>query len=275
LHSNDRNPWPLIGEAPLLAALDDLEMYDAIKRQQEQFFKNQARPSAVLSTDLVLDKDQVQALRDRWNEQSKGLYSGGVPILTAGLKVQPWTTQGGARDMQIAELMQYSDNRIALLYRIPLAVLGIQNTTAHNTEQLMSIWLGMGLGFCLNHIEEAIGNLFKLQGQPDEYVEFSTDALLRSARKDRIEMLVRGVQGGVFSPNEARAEEDLPAVEYGDSPRVQAQVIPLSAAGAIPTAPSAPVPEAALSAPIPRQLTKARHLGDLKMIRRRVAGGQR
>jgi hypothetical protein len=70
--------------------------------------------------------------------------------------VQPWTTQGGARDMQIAELMQYSDNRIALLYRIPLAVLGIQNTTAHNTEQLMSIWLGMGLGFCLNHIEEAM-----------------------------------------------------------------------------------------------------------------------
>jgi hypothetical protein len=33
----------------------------------------------------------------------------------------------------------------------------------------------------------------------------------------------------VFSPNEARAEEDLPAVEYGDEPRVQVQVQPLSA----------------------------------------------
>jgi hypothetical protein len=48
--------------------------------------------------------------------------------------------------------------------------------------------------------------------------------------KDRIDMLVRGVQGGVFSPNEARAEEDLPAVEYGAEPRVQMQVVPLSAA---------------------------------------------
>jgi phage portal protein BeeE len=45
LHSNNRNPFPLIGEAPLLAALDDLEMYDAIKGQQEQFFKNQAWPA--------------------------------------------------------------------------------------------------------------------------------------------------------------------------------------------------------------------------------------
>jgi HK97 family phage portal protein len=227
----------------------------------------------VLSTDHILDKDQVQALRDRWNEQAKGIHAGGVPILTGGLKVLPWTTAGGARDMQVAELMQASDNRIALLYRIPLAVLGIQNTTAHNTEQLMSIWLGMGLGFCLNHIEEAIGNLFKLQGQPDEYVEFSTDALLRSARKDRIEMLVRGVQGGVFSPNEARAEEDLPAVEYGDEPRVQVQVQPLSAAAATPAAPAAPAAPAP-AAPIPRQLTKAQHVADFSAMMVRRRGGR-
>ena len=53
----------------------------------------------MLSTDLQLDKDQVQALRDRWNEQAKGLQQGGTPILTAGLKVQPWGDGGeGCRD---------------------------------------------------------------------------------------------------------------------------------------------------------------------------------
>jgi len=93
----------------------------------------------------------------------------------------------------------------------------------------------------LNHLEQSFDRLFNLRGEPDEYTEFDTEALLRSAQKDRIEALARGVQGGIFSPNEARAAEDLPAVPHGDEPRVQAQVVPLSGAGAIPTAPAAAV----------------------------------
>ena len=76
------------------------------RAQQLKFYMNEARPSAVLSTDLMLDKDQVQALRDRWNEQAKGLHQGGTPILTAGLKVQPWS-QGG-KDAATAEMMKLS-----------------------------------------------------------------------------------------------------------------------------------------------------------------------
>jgi hypothetical protein len=70
---------------------------------------------------------------------------------------------------------------------------------------------------------------------------------LRSAQKDRIEALARGVQGGIFSPNEARALEDLPAAEEGDEPRVQQQVVPLSAWAAPP--PQTPRPDAAASPP--------------------------
>jgi hypothetical protein len=94
----------------------------------------------------------------------------------------------------------------------------------------MQSWIASGLGFTLNHIEEAIGNLFGLYGQPDEYLEFDTRALLRSAYRERIEALARGVISGIYSPDEARAEEDLPAVEdgYGAMPRVQQQVVPLS-----------------------------------------------
>jgi hypothetical protein len=80
--------------------------------------------------------------------------------------------------------------------------------------------------------------LFQLKGQPDEYTEFSTAVLLRSAMKDRIEALKEGVIGGIYSPNEARNLEDLDSVPYGDSPRVQQQVVPLeAAAGIVPGAP--------------------------------------
>lgn len=171
-----------------------------------------------------------------------------MPILTHGLKVLPWTAPTAARDMQLAELLKLTDQTVALVFRIPLQILGITNAPFSSTQALMSFWLASGLGFCLNHIEEAFGRLSDLAGQPDEYCEFSTAALLRSDQKDRIDALARGVQGGVYSVNEARNMEDLPTVEYGDEPRLQAQMTPVSAAAAIPSMPSAPAAPAAEAA---------------------------
>jgi hypothetical protein len=109
----------------------------------------------------------------------------------------------------------------------------------------MQFWLASGLGFALNHVEQAFDKFFGLAGQPDEYVEFDTAALLRSDQKDRIDALVRGVQGGIYSPNEARNQEGYDNVAYGDEPRLQAQVVPLSAAGSIPSTDTAPAAPAA------------------------------
>jgi HK97 family phage portal protein len=233
-----RYPFPLVGDTPLGAALQDIAMSDAITRQQIQFYMNQARPSAVLTTDLILDKDQVQFIRDRWDEQSKGLKAGGTPILTGGLK--PQMLGSTSKDAELADIMKMTEQRIALAFRIPLQILGLGGTPFGSTELLMQSWIASGLGFALNHIEDAFGLLFNLKGQPDEYVEFDTKALLRSAFNVRIAALAQAVQGGIYSPNEARAEESLPSVKFGDEPRVQQQVVPLSAAGAIPASPGAP-----------------------------------
>jgi hypothetical protein len=200
----------------------------------------------VLSTDLVLSREQTQEIRDRWNDQGKGLHQGGTPILTSGLKVVPWSTP--AKDAQLAELSKLSAERICWAFGIPLQLLGLANTPATSTETLMQFWLATGLGFALNHIEQAFDRLFDLKGEPEDYCEFDTGALLRSAQKDRIEALARAVQGGIYSPNEARAAEDLDAVAFGDEPRCQAQVVPLSAAGSIPTAPTPGVPPSAPAA---------------------------
>jgi HK97 family phage portal protein len=252
LHSTSHKaPYPLRGETPLMAAMTDMSMSAAISKQQIDFYRNQARPSAVLSTELVMSKDQRDQLRDQWNEQVKGMQQGGTPILTAGLKVVPWTTPG--RDAQLAEMMRMSEEHIALAFRVPLQVLGMGRSssgsnTYGSTEMLMQAWIASGLGFALNHIEEAFGLTFDLWGQPDEYVEFDTAALLRSAMKDRYEALTKAVQGGILAPNEARALEGYDEVKFGDEPRVQQQVVPLSAAAGIP----APRPSAAPAPPAPQ-----------------------
>ena len=266
-----RFPTPLVGLSPLLAAYSDISVGAAIAAQQTNFYRNEARPSAVLSTDLVLDKDQVTALRDRWNEQAKGMNQGGTPILTAGLKVMPWAVP--SKDAATAEILKLSNENIALAFRIPLQILGLSNAAVNSTEILMQSWIASGLGFCLNHIEEAIGLLFALDGQPYEYVEFDTAALLRSAFKDRIEGLARAVQGGILAPDEARALEGYAKVPggYGKEPRVQQQVVPLSAAEKIPAAPG---PGAPPPAPGPGQ-SEGLSDAERKRIRRNIRAHHR
>lgn len=241
---------PLKGESPILSAIIDEAASNAMASQTLAFYRNQSRPSGTLQTDLTLSKDQVAELRDRWNQQSQGLNAGGVPILTAGLKWNP--TAASARDSQLAEMVGYTDKRIAAVYRVPLSILNLSGQGPQgSTEALMQFWIATGLGFAINHIEDAIGRTFSLAGLPTEYLEFDTAALLRSAFKDRVEGWARGVQGGIFAPNDARSEFELPDAKFGDEPRVQQQVVPLSFWGqkppkpaVAPPAPPAPPPPA-------------------------------
>jgi hypothetical protein len=149
---------------------------------------------------------------------------------------------------------------MALAFRIPLQVLGIGNTPFASTEALMSSWIASGLGFALNHIEEAFGLLFGLQGVPDEYLEFDTDALLRSNFKELVEGLARSTISGIHSPDEARAAVSLPAVPggHGAMPRVQQQVVPLSYGSDLqPPSPNEPAP-APSPAPEPEKSSERR-----------------
>ena len=240
---------PLRGESPLVSAYLDAMTGQSIRGQQFMFYQNQAKPGFVLSTDLTLEKDQVSALRDRWTEQTTGANVGGTPILTSGLKpLQIPITN--FRDAQLAEVLKLTDNDIAMAFRVPPQLVGLTTQGTHgSTEAMMQAWVASGLGFALNHIEELFGLMFGLDGFPDEYVEFNTAALLRSAFKDRIEGLARAVQGGIMSPNEARNSEDLGSVKFGDEPRVQQQVVPLSQVGATPAPPAPHAPVAAPPAP--------------------------
>jgi HK97 family phage portal protein len=226
---------PLQGETPLTAAMLDLAASSAMARQALSFFDKQARPSGVLTTDASLTREQVQILRERWEEQAQGMNAGGTPILTNGLKWEPMTAN--AKDTQFAEIMKMTDQNVALAFRVPLQILGLGSTPYASTESLMQTWIASGLGFCLNHIELAFDQLFGLTRRPEansaftiEYTELDTSVLLRSNFKERMEGLSKAVIGGIYAPDEARAEEGLAAAPHGAGvePRVQQQVVPLS-----------------------------------------------
>jgi HK97 family phage portal protein len=166
---------PLKGVSPILATVLERAMAGAALNQQVTFYINQARPSFMLETDAQLTAQQTEDLRKRWDAQTTGENAGGTPILAWGLKAKPVSVSPA--DSRLADMLKITDQSIALAFRMPLQVLGVGDTPFASTGALMSAWKSSGLGFALNHIEEAMGNLFGLKGQPDEYLEFNTDAL--------------------------------------------------------------------------------------------------
>jgi phage portal protein BeeE len=149
-----------------------------------------------------------------------------------------------SQDAELVEAFRMTVEDIARAFRVPLPLIGdTRNSTYNNVEQLISAWLATGLGFVLEHVEQALGRHFDIA--EDTFINFDVDSLLRTDFAGRIDALTKGISGGLYSPNEARAKEGLAAVEFGDEPRVQAQNVPLSAAGKIPAAGSAPTAPAA------------------------------
>jgi HK97 family phage portal protein len=231
---------PLIGESPLVAGVLPIAVNSGGSAHLQRFFENMARPSGVLSTTLTLTEAQVKDLRARWEEQTKGLNIGGTPILTAGLKFDPYTINSA--DTAIAESMKMTVADISRLFGVPLALINdMTAATFNNTEALMQMWLRQGLGFYVDNIELAFDRLFGIE-RGVEYTEFNIDALLRPDFKSRMEGLTKAVQGGIYAPNEARKVEGLPKAKKGDEPRVQQQLVALSWE---PPPPPAPAPKPA------------------------------
>jgi HK97 family phage portal protein len=177
LHVRLQTPMhPLRGESPIRSAMIDIATSGAMSQQQFAFYLNQGRPSNVLATDLNLTKEQVEQLRDRWNDQSQRLAQGGTPILTNGLKPIPIYTS--SRDAQLAEMMKLSEQHIALAFRMPLQILGIiwrlVKRRRHIDRAVDAFVDRAGSRLRAQSHRGIVRPAFRLKGQPDEYVEFST-----------------------------------------------------------------------------------------------------
>lgn len=224
LHVRLHTPFhPLVGVGPIENTALAISANQSIAASQAAFFANMSRPSGILLADLNMTKSQVTEARAAWREQSQGIAQGQVPILPGALKWEQLSLT--STDAQLVEAFKLSVHDIAKAFRVPLALIGeYENATLNNAETMVNQWLSTGLGFMIEHIEQALDRAFNLP--PDQHFEFDVDTLLRMDFAGRIDALTKGL-AGLYKPNEARAKEGLPPVENGDTVYVQAQVQPL------------------------------------------------
>ncbi len=246
---------PLIGVTPIEHAAASIAANSAISGHQAAFFNNMSRPSGILSTEQKLNAEQMAQLRTAWEAQAKNMESGGIPILSSGIEWQQMAMT--SIDSQLIEAFNMTTNDIARAFRVPLPLIQLhdQASTYNNVEQLYNQWLAGGLGFVIEHIEQNFSAFFDLGRK--EGTEFDTESLLRTDFSGKIEGYSKGVQGGLYTPNEARKKvSGLKPVKGGDTAYMQQQMVPLGTppASAGPVAAPAATPAEPVAEPTPEEI---------------------
>lgn len=120
-----RRPNPLDpyrGLSPVLSILPDLDTSRYASEWSRAFFINSAQPGGIIEVPSALSDDQFDELRDRWNEQHRGVGNAHkVAILEHGKWVDRTISQ---RDMQFVELRGATADRIREAYGISKTAIG-------------------------------------------------------------------------------------------------------------------------------------------------------
>jgi HK97 family phage portal protein len=130
---------PYRGMGPVQSILAELDATRYSAEWNRNFFVNSALPSGIIEAPNNLTDDEFDDLRDRWEEQHRGVAAAHrVAILEGGLKwVDRRFTQ---RDMQFAELRQVSRDVIREAFGIPKFALGDVEDVNRASAEASKAW---------------------------------------------------------------------------------------------------------------------------------------
>jgi HK97 family phage portal protein len=191
-------------------------------RYREQLWRNQARASGYLKRPLdapAWSKDGKERFRGQWQAQytGGGPQAGGTPILEDGMEFVPAAST--ARDAQYIEARKLTREEVAAAFHIPLPMVGIlEHATFSNIREQHKQLYQDCLGPWLQMIQQEIG-LQLVDDFADTagvYVEFNLAEKLRGSFEERAAQIQTSVGAPWMTRNEARALDNMPAVDGGD-----------------------------------------------------------
>jgi len=216
---NGRNQ--VLGLSPLETCSPSIELSLTIREMGRILYRNQALPGSVLQTDLELKKEQIDALRERWDKVSKGRNRGGTPILTHGLKLNQHNLET-AVNMQLAALMKLGVEEISRCYGVPAQLLSSSSDINYSSGvELMRSFISMSLQPLASRLSDTLSHsLLSMEELAEGYrIEIDLSSQLLGDGEQKSNYLSQMVNNGLLSVNEARNLSGFGDVENGDELR--------------------------------------------------------
>jgi hypothetical protein len=172
-----------------------------------------------------MTEEQISDIARNWNMSHTGPYRAGkLGVLTGGASFKPLTLN--ASDAQLLEVRRFGVEEIARLFRVPISLLGhpVAGAMSFASVEAQNLsFVQHSLRPLLERLEQALSALLP---EPDGFIKFNLDALLRGTTLERYDAYTKGLNEGFLSLNDVRSVEDLaPLGESGDQYRVPLQNI--------------------------------------------------
>lgn len=213
LHSRN-----LYGKSPVELHRDLLGLAAAAQDFASEYFSSSGNMTGILSSDEPLEKEQIDIIRDSWNNSGEAL---GTKLLPFGFKYHRIGVAPEAA--QMSEQRSFINQEICRIFGVPPALVGVDsNQTYSNTEQqAISFAKHCIVPMCARIEQELNIKLLAPDERIDTFTKFDLSDMLRGDADTRAKYYDLLVKSGVMSINEIRKAENLNPVAGGDTHTIQ------------------------------------------------------
>lgn len=214
------------GLSPIQYARQNIGLSHALESFAARFFGNGATLGGIIEAPN-LSPEAAKNFMATWKASYTGLANSFKTALLPGMKYHQLGTDPERAQMVATRVNQLRE--CARIFRVPLHMLGdLEKASYASVEQ-------QSLDFVQNTVQphvirwesEANRKLFLQRARPLLELRFNLDSLLRADTAARYAAHATGINAGFITVNEARAKENLPAVEGGDVLRAPLNTAPI------------------------------------------------
>jgi HK97 family phage portal protein len=233
---------PLCGLSPIYAAGHAVRQALTIMGNASRLFQVGTKTGGILTAPTAISIEEQQKIQAWWMANYAGPENiGKIAVLGGGLKFEQPTTMS-AVDAELIKQLNWDDEKICACLHVPPYKVAVGPIPSYNNvEALGQEYYGDCLQIHFESLELCLTEGLELRA--DLSVEFDLDALNRMDSVQKMDAATKGVVGGVYSPNEARAKFNLKPVAGGAQVYLQRQNWPLEQLGSdVPAAPPVTIP---------------------------------
>ena len=202
-------PWPgqLEGLSPIAYARESIGLGLGSERWAATFYRDNATPSGVLTSDQRIGKEQAEHLQARWEARHKGKRR--IAVLGDGARFQSISV--APADAAFIESQKLSVSTICRIFGVPAEMMGGE-TAGHEAytspEQRSTDVLVWTLRPWLYRIERAVSTLLPRT----QKARFNAGGMVRATLLDRYQAHKLGIEAGWLLRSEVRELEDRPPI---------------------------------------------------------------
>lgn len=215
------------GTSAITALRETLQEQLESAAYRAQLWRNGPRLGGIITRpkDVKWDDTARNRFKRSWSSQysGRGSGAGGVPVLEDGMDFKAFHLK--ADDEKVVEVTKLSLQTVASAFHINPTMVGLlDNANYSNVREFRKSLYGDSLGPVIKQLEDVLNEFLipmLAETMPAEdtdgvYFEFNLDEKLRASFEEKAAVTSTAVGGPWMAPNEARAMNNMPAIEGGD-----------------------------------------------------------